>query len=153
MFIFGILGKLPSLPFTWRCSEATCPGRRDYVVTGCTNNQRKHKVLMQEPCEVHHDKTSVCMCGVYWLHKFPASLECHRKWVVALNRRLRAWQICQNEPGGTLLLEALFNHPHAQSLSHVSVLWRYVWSVSSTGSHRKSIRHLCCSLGTRKILK
>ncbi|XP_077538409.1 uncharacterized protein LOC144150981 isoform X2 [Haemaphysalis longicornis] len=42
---------------------------------------------MQGTCEVHHNKRSACMCGVYSLHKFPVSLERRREWVVALNRK------------------------------------------------------------------
>lgn len=68
----------------------------------------------------------VYACAEYSLHKFPASLECHREWVVVLNRKDFEPSRFARVSRSYAALEALFIHHHAKFLSHVSVLWRYV---------------------------
>lgn len=55
------------------------------AVMGCTNNQRKRKLLMSEICAAHRWKRSTCMHGVYRLHRFPAVPEKCWEWEIALN--------------------------------------------------------------------
>lgn len=58
-----------------------------WAVIGCTNNQRKCKLLMSEICAAHEWKRSMCMHGVYRLHRFPSVPEKCWEWEIALNRK------------------------------------------------------------------
>ncbi|XP_049517446.1 uncharacterized protein LOC125943109 isoform X2 [Dermacentor silvarum] len=60
---------------------------RHCAVVGCTNNQRKRKLLMNEICADHQCNRGTCGCGVYSLHRFPAAPEKCREWEIALNRK------------------------------------------------------------------
>ncbi|XP_064477680.1 uncharacterized protein LOC135391360 [Ornithodoros turicata] len=60
---------------------------RHCAVVGCTNNQRKRKLLLQERCDIHQRQRHDCMCGVYSLHAFSVAAEKRRQWIIALNRK------------------------------------------------------------------